>query len=63
MKPKELLSLVYMQIHWEKQEIYFFQKKETRTIFFSQKSERGSLELLRGEGFEREIFGISQRRL
>jgi len=38
MKPKEFLSLSYMQIHWEKQEIYFFQKKETRTIFFSQRA-------------------------
>ncbi|KID48941.1 hypothetical protein C095_07580 [Fusobacterium necrophorum subsp. funduliforme B35] len=33
MKPKEFLSLSYMQIHWEKQEIYFFQKKKQELFF------------------------------
>lgn len=38
MKPKEFLSLTYLQIEWQKQEIYFFQKKESRTVFFSHRA-------------------------
>ncbi|EHO17803.1 hypothetical protein HMPREF9466_02639 [Fusobacterium necrophorum subsp. funduliforme 1_1_36S] len=63
MKPKEFLSLSYMQIHWEKQEIYFFQKKKQELFFLVKERKRLFGIIARRRGFEREIFGISQRRL
>ncbi|AYZ73878.1 recombinase XerD [Fusobacterium necrophorum] len=64
MKPKELLSLVYMQIHWEKQEIYFFQKKETRTIFFSQRAKEALWNYCEEKGIrEGNIWDFSEKTL
>lgn len=36
--PKEFLSLSYLQIQWEKQEIYLLEKGKTRTVFFSKRA-------------------------
>lgn len=38
LKTKEFLSLSYLQIQWEKQEIYLLEKGKTRTVFFSQRA-------------------------
>lgn len=52
LKPKEFLSLSYLQIAWEKQEIYLLEKGKTRKVFFSGKAKEALQEYCQQEGIQ-----------
>lgn len=62
--PKEFLSLSYLQIQWEKQEIYLLEKGKTRRVFFSKRAKEALQEYCQQEKIlEGYLWNFSEKTL